>query len=55
MDPSFWFDALNWYGHVAYQIKGNDTYSNMVVIFGQQTHTWPLGWGQKVKHFLFWK
>ena len=30
MDPYIWFDTLNWYGHVAYQIKGNDTYSNMV-------------------------
>ena len=40
------------YGHVAYQIKGNDTCSNMVASTLPAAPTWPWGRGQKVKFYL---
>ena len=40
--------------HVAYQIKADDTGSNMLAnILAIQTHPPPSGWGQKVKLYLF--
>ena len=40
------------YDHVAYQIKGNDTYSNMVANIWPYARTWPLGWVKRSKHFF---
>ena len=43
------------YGHVVYQIKANDTCSNMVanVLPTDTPSTW--GWGQKVTPYFFLK
>ena len=40
------------YGHVAYQIKGNEMYNNMQSNVVLYTHPRPLGLGQKVKTFF---
>ena len=43
------------YGHVAYQIKENEAYNN-ILAYSLPLHTpLTLGWGQKVKHFSFLK
>ena len=42
--------TISEYGHVAYQIKGNDACSNMVAnIFPADHQPGPWGWGKKVK------
>ena len=40
------------YGHVLYQIKGNEAYNNMLAN-GLLFHT-PVRWGQNVCFFLFY-
>ena len=40
------------YGHVAYQIKGNEAYNNMLA---NSLVLHSLGWGQKVNFFSFLK
>ena len=42
------------YGHVAYQIKGNEVYNNMLNIFPLHTPLIPVV-GSKGHFFLFWK
>ena len=41
------------YGHVAYQIKVNDTYNTMVAIISPFTHPQALWWGQGSKKIFF--
>ena len=40
------------YGHVAYQIKGNDAYNNMQRNLSPYTHPRPPGMGSKVENFF---
>ena len=50
--PKFFFSE---YGHVAYQIKAEDTGSNMVANILPTDTPSTQGWGQKVKLYIFSK